>query len=311
MTEPILFRRSDLTALGVARPDRDGTAGMNRVRRGVYAPPGSIGAALDERYLRLVHASSRTLTGDTIYSLESAAAALCVPILGAWPTKVHLIAERRSGGRSQLDVVRHCIGLEHVSTVVVDGLVVTSPARTAFDFALSRPFADAVVVMDAVLRLYPESANEIAALAEAYGTRRGHARLRRVIAFADGRSGSIGESWSRLEMDRLGFAEPDLQVKVTTDERDEFGDFGWRVHRILGEFDGEVKYRSDRYRMGGSVEDVVIREKNRENRMRVAYPSIGRWDWADLRAGRLERTLVRAGVPRVRAVRPPAAYSAR
>ena len=305
MTEPILFRRADLADAGLARPDRETDAGFHRVRRGVYAPPGSAAAAADEQYLRAVHASSRTLTGDALYSHESAAVILGLPVLGAWPTQVHLIAERRSGGRSQLDVVRHCLGLEDVPTRLVDGLLVTSPARTAFDLALTRSFAAAVVVMDAVLRLHPEAAEELAALVLAYGTRRGFRRVARVLAFADGRSGSVGESWSRVEMDRLGFEAPDLQVKVTTAGRDEFGDFGWRRRRVLGEFDGEVKYRADRYRMGGTVEDVVIREKNRENRMRVEYPSIARWDWSDLRRGRLERILLDAGVLRVRPPRPP------
>jgi len=48
----------------------------------------------------------------------------------------------------------------------------------------------------------------------------------------------------------------------------------------------------------------VIREKNRENRMRVEYPSIARWDWTDLREQRLERILLRAGVPKVRPAAP-------
>ena len=302
MAEPVLFRRTDLADVGVERPDRDATVGLERVRRGVYAPAGPADGT--ERYLRLVRASSLTLTGQAVFSHESAAVLLGIPILGRWPEQIHLIAERRSGGRSQRDVVRHCLGLADVPVVVVDGLAVTGPARTAFDIALTRSFVEAVVVADAVLRLHPQAREELTALVAAYGTRRGHQRVRRVLAFADGRSDSVGESVSRTEMDRLGFAAPALQVEVVTDGRAEFGDFGWKRVRVLGEFDGEVKYRLDRYRMGGSVEDVVIREKNRENRMRVEYPSIARWDWTDLREERLERILLRAGVPKVRHAMP-------
>ena len=302
VTEPVLFRRTDLAESGLERPDRDPAAGLERVRRGVYAAPGPVDG--DDRYRRLVRASSLTLTGQAVFSHESAAVLLGIPVLGRWPEQIHLIAERRSGGRSQRDVVRHCLGLDDVRVVLVDGLAVTSPARTAFDIALSRSFTDAVVVGDAVLRLHPGAREELAALVAAYGTRRGHRRVRQVLAFADGRSGSVGESVSRAEMDRLGFETPDLQVEVVTDGRAEYGDFGWRRVRTLGEFDGEVKYRLDRYRLGGSVEDVVIREKNRENRMRVEYPSIARWDWTDLRQQRLERILLRAGVPKVHPARP-------
>ncbi|MGT2424656.1 hypothetical protein [Amnibacterium kyonggiense] len=302
MDDMELFRRTELVEAGIERPDRAAAVGYERVRRGVYAASMTVDG--DERYRRLVRASSLTVTGRAVFSHESAAVILRVPVLGRWPEQVHLLDERRSGGRSQRDVVRHCLGLDEVRVVIVDGLAVTGPARTAFDIALSRPFVDAVVVADAVLRLFPDAGAELAELVAAYGSQRGHRRLRRVLAFADGRSGSVGESVSRCEIDRLGFAAPDLQVEVRTEGRPEYGDFGWRRERVLGEFDGEIKYRLDRYRRGGSVEDVVIREKNRENRMRVEYPSIARWDWSDLQHDRLERVLLRAGVPRVRRAGP-------
>ena len=253
---------------------------------------------LDERYRTAIRAAHETLTGPRLYSHESAAALLGLPVIDAWPKVIHLLCERRSGGRSQLDIVRHCLGLEGVDAVFVEGMAVTSPVRTAFDFALSRSFEAAVVITDAVLASVPDAGLELARLLEAHGRRRGFARARAVLAFADGRSGSPGESISRVRIDRLGYAPPDLQVAVRTQRRTEYADFGWRNGRVLGEFDGEVKYRSDRYRMGGTVEDVVIREKNRENRMRVGRDGFARWDWADLAEDRLDGILLSAGVPR-------------
>ena len=295
---PRLFRRADLVQLGLERPDRDPLSKLPRVRRGVYAEQheGSGG----QRYLATVHASALTLTGERIYSHESAAALHGLPILGPWPTQVHLLCDRRGGGRSQLDVKRHCIGLELVDVVVIDGLLATSLARTAFDFALSRPFAESIIVIDAVLARDPAAGEQLARLLDAYGRGRGFVRARTAIGFGDARSGSAGESYSRALMELDGFAPPELQVPVETDGRTEWGDFGWLELDALGEFDGEVKYRLDRYRMGGSVEDVVIREKNRENRMRVRFPNVARWDWTDLRRGRLGGILNRLGVPRRR-----------
>ena len=263
----------------------------------MYEPKGG-GADRDARCLRTVRASHLTLTVSHIYSLESAAVVLRLPVLGAWPQQVHLIDERRTGGRSQLDVVRHCVGLELVDPVVVDGMLVTSPARTAFDFAISRPFEHAIVLTDAVIRDWPGAEQELRRLAEQYGRGRGWQKLRRVLAFMDARSGSAGESLSRCLMDALRFVRPELQVPIATDGRTEFGDFGWEEVLGLGEFDGEVKYRLDRYRAGGTAEDVVIREKNRENRMRRQRPNFARWDWGDLHAGRLEGILLRAGIPK-------------
>ncbi|WP_375389976.1 hypothetical protein [uncultured Amnibacterium sp.] len=296
MTDGRLFTRTELLGWSGTRPERDRS--LLRPRRNVYLPGGEVPQDGRDRYLLLIRAAHRTLTGDRIYSHESATAVLGLPSLFGWPADVHLICERRSGGRSQLDVVRHCVGLEHVRPVLVDGMLVTSPGRTAFDIALTRSFEEAVVVADAAFRLYPDSRREFAELVDAYGRRRGFQKAADVLAFADPRSGSAGESWSRTEMYRLGFARPDLQVLVTTDGKDEFGDFGWPISRSLGEFDGEVKYREDRYRQGGDAVDVVIREKNRENRMRVRWPNIGRWDYSDIRRGRLAGILIAARVPR-------------
>jgi hypothetical protein len=291
-----LFLRSELLERGIERPDREPQPGVRRLRRGVY---GSVSpdAAAGARYRLRVLAAHRTLTGDHVFSHEAAAVLLGLPALHGWPDRVHLICERRSGGRSQLDVVRHCLGLEAVQPVDVEGVLVTSPARTAFDIALVRPFADAVVVADAALR-HPGAGAELASLVAWYERGRGHARLGRVAAFADPLGETPGESWSRVRMAELGFAAPLLQFAVVSRGRTEFADFAWLGGRVLGEFDGEVKYRLDRYRKGGTAEDVVIREKNRENRMRVGRSGFARWDWSDLRSDRLAAILREAGVPR-------------
>lgn len=291
-----LFVRSELIRRGVERPDRETGLGFHRFRRGVYGAEGAT-VSPDRVYWLAVMSAHRTLTGEHVFSHESAAVLLGLPVLHGWPDRVHLICERRSGGRSQLDVVRHCLGLEAVQPVQIEGALVTSPARTAFDIALTRPFAEAVVVADQAMRR-DGAAEEFGALVEWFGRGRGYARLARVAAFVDPRSESPGESWSRVLMHELGFARPGLQFEVITDGRSEFADFAWLGARVLGEFDGEIKYRLDRYRRGGAVEDVVIREKNRENRMRRNATGFARWDWQDLRAGRLAEILDRAGVPR-------------
>lgn len=297
VTTEHLFVRPELLDTGL-RPERD--PDLSRERRGVYARAASLDQDATARYLRRVRASHLTLTGGHVYSHESAVALLGLPMLGGWPEQVHLIDERRTGGRSQLDVVRHCTGLEHVDPILVGDLLVTSPARTAFDIALGRSFEQAVVVADAVLRLYAGAEEELRTLAEAYGRRRGWQKLRRVLGFMDGRSGSAGESLSRCRIHTLGFVRPELQVPVTTDGLTEYGDFGWEEVRGLGEFDGELKYRDDRYRQGGSLEDVMIREKNRENRMRRQWPNFARWDWQDLMRNRLEGILLSASIPKRR-----------
>jgi hypothetical protein len=299
-----LFTTAQLVDSGLGRPDRDGAEELARIRRGVYAPRRAwVAATSDERYRHRVLASAQTLAPETVFSHESAAVLLGLPVLKA-TDRVHVIAERASGGRSQLDVVRHCLGLEHVEPWVVDGVLVTSPARTVLDLAAVRSFEAAVVVGDAMLRLYPDQRGELTELVDWFGSHRGAGRLRRAHRFMDGAAGSPGESVSRVRMHVAGFVAPVLQFEVRTGFRSDFTDFAWPDEDAVGEFDGEVKYREDRYRSGGTVEDVVVREKNRENRIRRSYPRFARWDAQDLRRpGALEHILTAAGVPRRRSAR--------
>jgi hypothetical protein len=270
----------------------------------VYAPRRAwIAATTDQRYRHRVLAAAQTLAPGTVFSHESAAVLLGLPVLR--PTdRVHVIADRASGGRSQLDVVRHCLGLERAEPWAVDGVLVTSPARTVLDIAVTRTLEAAVVVGDAMLRLYPDQQAELDELVDWFGGHRGAAKLRRVHRFLDGAAGSPGESISRVRMHVAGFVAPVLQFEVRTGPHQDFTDFAWPDDDAVGEFDGEVKYREDRYRSGGTAEDVVIREKNRENRIRRAYPRFARWDAQDLRRpGALEHILTVAGVPRRRFAR--------
>ena len=64
----------------------------------------------------------------------------------------------------------------------------------------------------------------------------------------------------------------------------------------VGEFDGWGKYfRSDV--AGGDPQDIVRKEKRRENRLLALGHPVVRWDWADLeRPTRLRATLVEAGL---------------
>jgi hypothetical protein len=65
-------------------------------------------------------------------------------------------------------------------------------------------------------------------------------------------------------------------------------DFRWG--RLLGEFDGMVKY-GRLLRPGQTAADAVISEKIREDRMRAQDRGMFRWIWADLATEMLWRRL--------------------
>lgn len=268
----------------------------------MYADAGAWqSASRDDRYRLRILAAAERLQDDPVFSHETALRLHGLPALRPWPDLVHVVGERRTGGRSGSEVARHCVGLDAIDVVRVGGLYCTSAARTALDIALSRTFAEGVVVADAVFARFPgaqEDFEDLVRLLEPGA--RGIRRARRVLAFATPLAQSPGESWSRVLISELGFAAPDLQAPIYDGRRCvAVVDFEWAADRIVGEFDGEVKYRREEYRMGRSPEQVVIDEKNRENAIRRTGRQVVRWTWDDLRdRRRLDALLVSGAVPR-------------
>src|SRR5690606_28748954 len=113
---------------------------------------------------------------------------------------------------------------------------------------------------------------------------RGVRQARRVIDFADGRAQLPGENVSRVQLKRLGFGPPDLQVRVVAPDGAEYRvDFGLDDVDAFGEFDGAGKYLDPALRGGRSIEQVVLDEKRREDVIRgVTGRRFVRWDDAHI-----------------------------
>ena len=297
----------DLTRLGedrriLGRAVRDGDA--VRVRRGVYAAP-TAGVTAEAKALLLMRAVALTAKVPPLFSHRSAATVWGIPFLTAGAPVAETLIAAASGGRSGRGIVRRGVDLDAVSVTTVDGFLVTSVERTIIDLARTVPFASAVIAADFALstgggaREPLTTVDLMMAELAALGIRRGLARVRRVIDFADGRSESAGESLSRVRFLELGFPAPELQVEFThhTGVTDRV-DFFWREYGHIGESDGLGKYRDPGLRGGQSAEDVVIAEKRREDRLRSQQPRFSRWEWRDaLAPQRLRAILLAAGLP--------------
>ena len=276
-----------------------------RVRSGVYLPRDDWNCLnADGRYRARVAATATATAVGTQFSHDSAAAMWRLPTLGPWSRDLHVLGARQSGGRSNAGLRYHGVGRDH-SPATFNGFDVTSLARTVIDISCTTSFARAVCMVDDALRppqegdfrhalgipaITPiELAAQIAQLAPYYGS----ARASRVIEFASGRSGSPGESLSRVNIHVLGFPAPQLQVPFSDDEGFiGYVDFYWPELDLIGEFDGEMKYRDPRYLRGRSTQQAVIDEKYREDRLRRVCRALARWDWMtaqnrDLLAARL------------------------
>ena len=252
-----------------------------RVRRGWY-----IGAEVREklwpegRHLLHIVAVSKDAVGQRpVFSQASAAVILGLPMYRTKMERVHIAAERRAS-RSMRDVLRHETTLDPGDVVEVDGLLCTSPARTVLDVTRSSSPEAAIACADAALRrvaVVGQAQDETAAgewrdelLARAMSsTGRGVRQARRTIAFADGRAQLPGESVSRLQLWRLGFRRIGLQAPVVLPDGSRvFVDFDLEEADAYGEFDGLGKYLDDTLRDGQTIEEVVLAEKQREDRVR-------------------------------------------
>ncbi|GAA2109810.1 hypothetical protein GCM10009841_31390 [Microlunatus panaciterrae] len=300
MTEPILS--SDLLAQGYSRDEvrrmhRRGE--LVRLRRGAYLKPESEPPAARDRHLQLVRATLPQVSEAAVVSHVSAAVLHGLPVWTDSLDRVHLTRDRSSGGRRASGVHVHTAPLPTDEVVQLDGIRVTSLARTVVDLGRSQPYERAVAAGDRALAGGLDPAD----LDEAMGRARhrpGMASARRAVAFLDPRSESPGESLSRVTLAQLGLMPTELQLRIVGGDGRLVArtDFGWREHRTVGEFDGRIKY-GRLLSPGQSLEDVLFKEKLREDALRDLGWEVVRWVWADLYrpeviAERLRRAFTRA-----------------
>jgi hypothetical protein len=306
--EDEFVRSCDMRTLGLrsdlARELRAGS--LVPVCRGVYRRAEFVRRDDDDRYLALLRATQLSAGRSLTFARLSAARIWRLPLIGSWPSTVHVTDEWQGGGRSTAGVVRHAWGAPEVP-VELDGLHVTPLVRTVIDVARSAPFEVGVAMTDSALHglrapaggwvrapLPCEALQE--ALSPSSGLR-GVARARQVVAFADRRAESAGESLSRVSIRRLGFPAPILQQEFRDRRGRMIVEFWWPEFNLVGEFDGHGKYLRDEFTRGRTASDIVLAEKQREDRLRALGPSVTRWGWDTARSLPLLRDhLYRAGL---------------
>ncbi len=287
----------DLNALGYTNAEltrlvRRGD--LVRVRRGAYADAGGeVGRRTAHR--RLVEACLAQAGPGAVVSHHSAAVLRGLPL---WPDRlgqVHLTRDRRGQSTSRAGLHVHGVPLPGSDVGLVDGLPVTTLARTVVDVACTLPLHEAVAIGDAALRQGLMRSELIEVMDRAAGRRR-IAAARRTIAFLDARSESAGESVSRVRFHEWGLPAPEPQLEIFDGAALVARvDFAWPALGVVGEFDGREKYGRLRKR-GQSVEDAVVAEKRREDAVRALDWGMTRWVWAelyrrDVLQPRLERAL--------------------
>ena len=281
-----------------------------RIHRGAYLPA-TVWRSLNrtEQYRHQVIAATGASRTHPTLSHRSAAVVWGIPLVGSLPKIVDVLASDSAGSRTEGSFRRHATRNLNGDIEIVGGVPVTSLRRTVVDLARILPFPAAVVALDWAIQPgtaeSPKPSITIDDLWDAVSAleiSRGHRRVSRAIQFGDCLSGCPGESLSRAIIHELGFPTPVLQQRFD----DRFGligytDFWWPRFRLIGEFDGLLKYTRGAFGGTLSISDVVVAEKKREDRLRAVGPSVARWLWADTMAPRLLFALLReAGLPSMR-----------
>lgn len=220
---------------------------VRRVLQGVYATaqaPDSIEARA--RALRLVLTPGTVVTDRTAGWLHGAPVLRRGAHLVAPPLDVASVTDTRMSRRG---VEGHRRMLARDDVVLVHGVPVTTPLRTACDLGRLLWRFDALAAIDAFLRLGVDQEELLLATTRFPGFR-GIRQLRALVPLGDRRSESPGESALRLHWLDAGLPPPDLQHEVRGDD----GRVWFRLDvpdpqmRYAAEYDGVEFHSSERDR---------------------------------------------------------------
>ena len=153
----------------------------------------------------------------------------------------HLPAELfRPAACNVKGIVIHRDSLDESETCVVRGILVTTPARTAYDLGRRGTVTQAVIRLDALANATDLKPDDVAALLPVHRGARGLPQLRSAIDLMDGGAESPQETRTRLLLIAARFPQPETQIVVC----DDFGEFvgrvdlGYRKWQVAIEYDG-------------------------------------------------------------------------
>ncbi|WP_396876772.1 MULTISPECIES: hypothetical protein [Mycolicibacter] len=154
-----------------------------------------------------------------------------------------------------------------------NGMLVTTPDRTAFDIGRHQPLRPAVAQLDALARATHLDVDVVAALALRHPRVRGLRQLEQVLSLVDPGAESPRETYLRLLLTDAGLPPDQTQIPVPTADATYYLDMGWPDVMVAAEYDGEhhqvdsLQWRKDIIRletlarMGWIVIRVVARDR--------------------------------------------------
>ena len=228
-----------------------------RITRGRVAGPSV------ERLFPDVHAFAEQVAGQGDLAGRAAEAALYVggirPVIGGYAAAELLgagcgprtapvdlvVGRRRVRPRPGLRIRQDVLAPTEIESV--DGLLVTTALRTAWDLVREVDAVEGVVALDALARVGRFDPRELLALLGPRPRVRGARKIADAVARADPRAGSPPETRVRLALLDNDVPAPVPQLEVCDGEGWFVGrvDLGWKEAKVAAEYQGD-HHRTDR-----------------------------------------------------------------
>lgn len=236
----------------------------------------SLGDTEQRRFRLTAHNHASHALTPTAYSHTSAAR---IHRLSLWNAddRIHLTQPSSGSSREHnADVVRHRAKLLPGEVDMVDGLQVTSLARTVVDTARLLSYRQGLITADHALHLGVQRAELLEVLQRQTGYK-GVQVARLVVENASPLSESPGESLTAHLVAGMPIPQPEQQLVGHTRFGEHRLDFGWREQKLALEFDGKTKYFDY-----APTPDVLFQERRRERSLMEHGWTFIRLEWADL-----------------------------
>ena len=142
----------------------------------------------------------------------------------------------------------------------VGGIRVTTPVRTCIDLACRLSRYQAIVALDAFMREHGLTQHQLQSELVRHRGRRGVVQARELVALADPRSESSGESITRLATYDAGLPQPVPQFWVVHEGRRLYRlDLAYPAEKVCIEYDGEQYHSSEVQRRHDAVRRAWLR----------------------------------------------------
>lgn len=276
------WRTSELEEMGVSRrriPQLLKGGVLARIQVNAFVAArywNSLSETQKARFRITAHAHASRALGPATYSHISAARVHGLSLWGA-DAQVHVTHSSAGSSREHIgDVVRHRASLLPRDLDMVDGLRITSLARTVVDCARMLPYRQGLIVADQALRRGVKRA-ELWEVAQGQKGFKGVQVARKVIENGSPLSESPDETLTWHLLAGMPLPLPEQQVTVCTRLGEHRLDFAWREQKIALEFDGRTKYFDY-----APTPDVLFQERRREKALMEEGWIFIRLEWADL-----------------------------